>query len=670
MLRMFSKFQRSGKAILLVFSAVLLLGLVLFYGAPNTNLTPNGMGGATAEDKAVIAKIGNKEITLKEFRNQLMSMMQMYSRGGGLDPRLVKSMKLDQQVLDRLVEDRIVQNEAERLGFTGTDQEISDAITKAFTDPDTGQFVGKEEYIRSLRLRGENAEEYENGIRHSFASSKMRTFLTAGAQASDKEIEEAYKADNTKIEVAYATIEKDKIKDIPKPTEAELQTYFDGHKEEFKATDTVRKVEYLFIPTDKVSVNVTDELLKAEYEKNKQQEPRVSIIKLNVPSPSAEDEATVRAKINELNNSVREGENKPAADFAAVAKGNSQDASKDKGGDIGFIKKDANKKNDWHQRAIGQTAGTVDGPFRDGNSWYIMKITEVRDIPFAEMKPTLVAGAKNRGAYAKANEIANRGYELFTENKDLRKTAETIAAEMKVKPEDLIRATPYFKKGDTLPDIGSNPTFEDHVKDLKKGDIADKIGIPNGFAIPRLTDVIEGNGAQLNFEQAKNQITTKLTREKEASAAQQKAAEIVNSAKTADEFKALAAKAGFEVKTDMNNLTGLPFPNIQTNQQVKTAVLALKQGEVSKAPIKTGVGTYLIFAATKRTDPDMAKLAEQKTTVKQRLVSEKASMMYDSYIKDARKKYETSGKISIDRTKIDAFINGLSATQSPSQAQN
>ena len=31
---------------------------------------------------------------------------------------------------------------------------------------------------------------------------------------------------------------------------------------------------------------------------------------------------------------------------------------------------------------------------------YVMKITEVRDIPFAEMKPTLVAGAKNRGAYA------------------------------------------------------------------------------------------------------------------------------------------------------------------------------------------------------------------------------------------------------------------------------
>jgi peptidyl-prolyl cis-trans isomerase D len=669
MLRMFSKFQRSGKAILLVFSAVLLLGLILFYGAPNQPLSPTGMGGVTAEDKAVIAKVGNKEVTLLEFRSQLASMMQMYSRGGGIDPRLVKSMKLDQQVLDRLVEDRIVQNEAERLGFTGTNQEISDQITKAFTDPDTGKFMGKEEYIRSLRLRGESPEKFEEGIRHSLAASKMRTFLTAGSQASDKEIEEAYKADNTKIEVAYATIEKDKIKDIPKPTEAELQTYFDGHKDEFKATDSVRKVEYLFIPTDKVVVNLTDEMLKAEYEKSKQQEPRVSIIKLNVPSSSPEDEATVRAKINELNGKVREAEGKPAEDFAAVARGNSQDTSKANGGDIGYIKKDANKKNDWHQRAIGQGAGTVDGPFRDGNSWYIMKITEVRDVPFAEMKPTLVAGAKNRGAYAKANEIANRGYELFTENKDLNKTAEIIAGEMKVKPEELIRSTPYFKKGDTLPDIGSNPTFEDHVKDLKKGEIADKIGIPNGFAIPRLTDVIDGNGALLNFEQAKNQIVTKLTREKEANAAQQKAAEIVNAAKNADEFKALATKAGFEVKTDVNNLTSLPFPNLQTGSQVKTAVLALKQGDVTKSPIKTGAGSYLIFAATKRTDPDMNKLAEQKTTVKQRLVAEKASMMYDSYIKDTRKKYETSGKLTIDRTKIDAYLNSLSATQPPVQNQ-
>ena len=264
MLRFFSKFQRSSKVLLVIFCAVLFLGLIMFYAFPNQQLPTNGAAGVNPDDGKVIAKVGSQEITLKEYREQLMNMVQAYSRGGQADPRIIKAMKLDQQTLDRLIEDRVVLGEAERLGFNGTDQEINESITKAFVDPDTGKFVGKEDYLRSLRLQGKNPEEFERGIRTSLMTSKMRSFLSSGAQISDKEIQEAYKADNTKVEVIYATIDKDKIKDKPKMTEQELQAYFEAHKADYKATDPLRKVEYIFIPTDKVTVNVTDEQLKAE----------------------------------------------------------------------------------------------------------------------------------------------------------------------------------------------------------------------------------------------------------------------------------------------------------------------------------------------------------------------------------------------------------------------
>ncbi len=661
MLRFFSKFQRSSKVILVIFCAVLFLGLIMFYAFPNQQLPTNGAAGVNPDDGKVIAKVGSQEITLKEYREQLMNMVQAYSRGGQADPRIIKAMKLDQQTLDRLIEDRVVLGEAERLGFNGTDQEINESITKAFVDPDTGKFVGKEDYLRSLRLQGKNPEEFERGIRTSLMTSKMRSFLSSGAQVSDKEIQEAYKADNTKVEVIYATVDKDKIKDKPKMTEPELQAYFEAHKADYKATDPLRKVEYIFIPTDKVMVTVTDEQLKAEYEKNKQKEPRVSIIKLNVATPT--DEPTVRAKINELNARVRGGENKQPEDFAAVAKGNSQDPSAAKGGDIGFVKKNPNNANDWKQRAIDQAANAIVGPFRDGSSWYIMKITEERDVPFEEMKPTLIAGTKNRSSYQKANEIADKAYELFTANKDLRKTAETIAAEMKVKPEDLIRTTPYFKKGDTLPEIGSNPTFEDNVAELKKGDIGVKLGVPNGMAIPRVVDVLEG-GVQLTFEQAHNQIESKLGRERELNAAQEKARDILTKAKTADEFKSLLAKDGIEVKTDANNLASMPFSSLQVSQQIRSAVMATKQGEAAKAPIKTGAGSYLVFAATKRTEADLTKLtAEEKSSLRQRLVSEKGSLAYDTFVKDIRKKYDAEKKITIYQDRIDAYVSSLNANQ-------
>lgn len=660
MLRFFAKFQRSSKVVLIIFGLVLLLGLILFY-IPNQQLGDNAMVGNRADDGTVIAKVGSQEITAKEFRDQLMSTASVYSQGRGVDARMVRAMKLDQQVLDRLIDERLMLGEADKFGFVGTDQEVSESITRSFTDPDTGKWIGKDEYLRRLRLNGQNPEEFERGIRNSFAASKMRTYLAAGVQVSDAEIEEAYKNDNTKVEVIYATIDKDKIKDKPKPTDQELQAYYDSHKDEFKANEPVRKVEYIFIPTDKVTVDVTDEALKAEYEDKKQKEPRISIIKMNVATPT--DDATVQKKMGELKTRAQGVNGGQPEDFAALAKGNSQDGSAAKGGDLGFVKKNPNNAKDWRQRAFELGVGGIEGPFKEGNSWYLMKVTEERDIPFEEMKPTLVAGAKNRRAYAKANEIADKAYELFTENKDLRKTAETIAAEMKVKPEDLIRTTPYFKKGDTLPEIGSNPTFEKHVEELKnKGDIADKIGIPNGIAVPRLADVITG-GAQLSFDQARNQVETVIQREKDQNIVAQKANEYLK-AGSADAFRAMLTKDGVEVKTDANNLTGVPFSSLQVTQQIRSAVMATKQGETAKAPIKTGAGSYIVFAATKRTEADMSKFAEQKNSLRQRLEGERGSRVYDAYVRAARKRYEDAGKLKVDTKKIDEIIDSINPAQS------
>ena len=661
MLRLFSKFQRSSKIVLLVFCFVLLISMLFFF-LPTQNLPGTGGTANTDDGNEIIAKVGNYDITLKEYRTQLLNVAQTYAQGRGVDPRMIRGMKLDQQTLDRLIDDRLMQSEAERFGFIGTDQEINDAVHQQFADPDTGRFVGKEEYLRRLRLNGQDPEEFERTIRTSFISGKMRAYLASGVQVADKEIEDEYKANNTKVEVIYATIDKDKIKeaDKAKPSEQETQAYYDAHKDEFKATEPVRKVEYIFIPTDKVTVTITDEQLKAEYEKNKQKEPRVSIIKLNVATPA--DDETVRKKIGELKARAQGSSAVQPEDFVALARGNSQDASASKGGDIGFVKKDPNHPNDWKQKAHGLSVGAMDGPFKEGNSWYLMKITEERDIPFAEMKPTLVAGAQNRSKYSKASEIADKVYELFTENKDLRKTAETIAAEMKVAPEDLIRTTPHFKKGDTLPEIGSNPTFEKHVEELKKGEIADKIGIPNGIAVPRLIDVIEG-GVQLSFEQSRNQIETKLQREKDVNAVQQKAAAYLAKAKTAEELKALLKADGIEAKPDGNNLAGIPFSSLQITQQIRTAVLATKENEVVKAPIKTGVGTYLIFAATKRTEAEMSKFADQKRSIRMQLEGERGSLVYDAYVRAARKRYEDAKKIWIDQKKINQFIDSINANQ-------
>jgi hypothetical protein len=58
----------------------------------------------------------------------------------------------------------------------------------------------------------------------SIAVRKVRSYLVSAEQISDRDIEEKFKKDNTKVDVVYATIDLEKIrKSGYKPTEQELQ---------------------------------------------------------------------------------------------------------------------------------------------------------------------------------------------------------------------------------------------------------------------------------------------------------------------------------------------------------------------------------------------------------------------------------------------------------------
>jgi len=658
MLRFFSRFQRSRNVVLLIFSLVLLVGLVIFY-IPNTSLNPNARDVSNEDDKLVVAKVGSREVTLRRLRLTMAALGSRFSQGNALPAATLRALGIDKDALDRLVEEKIALAEADRLNIKGTDRDVSDVVTRTFVDQESGKFIGVEEYKRRLRLNGEDLEDYEQALRDSAAVAKMRRFVTSADQISDRDVDEGFKQENTQVEVAYAVIDLEKIRSKFKPTEQELRAYYDQHKEEFKANEPVRKVEYIFIPTDEVAkkLKFTEQELRAENDKNKQSQPRASIIRLDVLTPA--DETTVRTKAEELNRRVRGVPGTPPEDFAAVARGNSQDPSASKGGDIGFIKKDLNRPSEWRQRAFSLKVGDIDGPFRDGKSWYIMKMTEQREVPFAEMRSTVEAGLRNRRAYTQASQLADKAFEKATEYKDMRKAAEEIAKELNVNADTILITTPFFKNGDTLPRIGSSPAFDEAVAPLKKNDIGDKVGIAGGLAVPRVVDIRDG-GVQLTFEEAQNRVEQQLRQEREPNLARQRAQEIVNQAKTAAEFQALLKAEGIEVKNDTNLNTlqapGAASGGLQTLQAARTAALSLKEGEVGKTPVKFGAG-YLVLAATKRTEPDLSKLASEREGIRQRMLSERQQVTYDTYLKETRKRYEQEGKIRVYQDRIDNFFS-------------
>jgi peptidyl-prolyl cis-trans isomerase D len=672
MLRFFAKQERSRSILLLAFCALLLIGLIAFY-IPNTTLGPGaGIIKGGSDDSAVIAKVGSQEITLKEYKGYLSSMLSGFGRGNALPLSLAKTIGYDKQALEQLISERLVLEQGRELNLTGTDHEVGNLIVRSFSD-EQGKFIGKDEYLRRIRLSGLNVEEYENDRRNDITARKVRDFIISPTQVSDREVEEKYKNDNTKVEVVYATVDREKIRTKFNPTEQDLRSYYDAHKDEFKADDKTRKVEYIFIPTKEVAktVPVTEEELKKEYDARKQFEKRASVIKLNVLANA--DQGTVKAKIDELAAKVRDPKGGTDADFATVAKGNSQDPSSKQGGDIGWIKKDANRSSQWQQRVYTNDleVGAIDGPFYEGRSWYLLKVTEQRQIPFDQMRDTLKATAQNNKAYKVSNDLAQKAYEKATEYKDLRKAAEEVAKDIKVSPDSLVKTTAYFKDGDEQKDLGesdsraNNPAFDGATNALAKGEIGEKVSIPGGFAVPRVTDILD-KGAAMSFEQARNQIENKYRQEKEPTFAQTRAQEILNQSKSVEDFERLAKAEGLETKSD-TNFNNYSFPGAsqggsQASNQARAALMSLKGGEVAKSPVKIGA-SYLIFAAKKRDEADLSKLPQERDSVRQSILSERQGLAFDAFIKAARKRYEDQGKIKIYQDQIDKFFKSAEATQ-------
>ena len=124
--------------------------------------------------------------------------------------------------VDGLIRDRVVSQEAARLGLSASDAEVAEKIRKQFSDA-SGQFVGFERYKESVTPRYGDMESFERSVRDEIAQAKLKTFVTAAVKVSDEEVQEDYKRKNTSFDVSYAVISAGKLVEKIQPADEELE---------------------------------------------------------------------------------------------------------------------------------------------------------------------------------------------------------------------------------------------------------------------------------------------------------------------------------------------------------------------------------------------------------------------------------------------------------------
>lgn len=643
MLRMFSSMKRAHKWVLLFFAGLMGLSLVLFYAPGRGQLN-----ASAATKNEVLATVSGDEITVGDLDRLKENYRQMF--GGQIS---LAQLGGDVRFLDGLVRDRVIAHEAVRLGLGASDAEVAAAIRKQYADA-SGK-VDIDRYKERVATQYGTVAKFEETMRSQIAAEKLRAFVTAGVTVSEKEVEEDYRKKNTSFDLTYVPVSADALAGKAQPTDEELQKFYDEHKAEFRYFDPQVKVRYLFINQAKVGekLNVPDADMRAAYDalkpENKLAGIRAQQLVLKVARP--ELDAEVFNKANALLTELRkDGQTVSAEKFAEVAKGNSEDPATAKNGGwaaqpvrkspVGVTSKDPLQ----HVYDLAEE-GQVYEPVKYGTAYYIVRRGDAITKTFEEAKPELLVSQRNTRAYKSAADLAARAAARLKETKDFQKVAQELSGEANMTPQEMIKETPFIKPGDDVPDIGSSPQFEEGIKPLQNpGDVGERVSIKNGFAVPSLIEKREPRIPDLS--EVKDKVAGRVKLEKARGQIEQAAKEIAGGASSAAGLGDAAKKFGLEAKPLPSYKLGTPLAEAGTSPAADEAISNLKEGEVTRTPIKIGE-TWLVVGVTKRKDADLAEFAKQRDSLTQSALSTRRTDVFEDYVGALKARLDREGKIKV-----------------------
>ena len=653
MLKFFSRLEKTRNFVLLLFGILMVVSLmgwgissVVSTGANNNSFA---VSGETA------AKVGSEKVTVGDINAVKQGQM------GKLPSKYL---------INSLVGQRIIRVEANRLGLRASDAEVAAEIRQQLKSED-GTVTDQATYEQNVAGQYGSVAAYEQTVRDQISGQKLQALLTSGVNVAEEEVLKDYQRKNTKFDVNYVSVNAAELSQTIKPTDDELKAYFDKNKATYYINVPQKKIRYVFLNTAKAGekIPLTDEELKAEYEKvpadKKTKGVEAQQIVLRVPKP--EFKAQTLEKANQVvQRAKKDGATVSEEAFTELVRGYSEDAaSKANGGKLPtLIRDNPNLKNNPNavlppsQTVLGMKEGDVSEPIESGTNYYIFRRGKEVPKTFEDAKPELEISLRNRKAYAVVAELASKVVEDLKQTKDVPATAAKFAAQANMSVGDMVKETPFVKPGDNVENIGVSPQFEEGIKNLEnQNDVGERTPVQNGFAIPLLVERKDPRDA--TFDEVKSQVAETVKIEKARASVEDIAKQIASGATSAENLNATATAKGLKAQDQKSFILGSPLgqgPTASTNDQLEDAVYGLKQGEVTKTPLKVGDNWYIV-GVTKREDANLDDFAKQRDQLQQTMLQQKRGAVFSDYLAAVRQRMEQSGDIKIYNeviSKLDA----------------
>ena len=582
------------------------------------------------------------EISTNEFRERFeqLRMQSRQQQGEAFDSQRFESTENKLQALDQLINEQVVRLAAEDAGVVVGDEAVASYIASIPGFQSNGKFdptLYREQLARGLPPR--TPAQFEQLVRDSLQQSLIPSAIVTSAFASKSDFERAIQLLGETRDVELAVLPP-VAADTSPVSDAQIQQWYNDHGSDFRQPESV-SIEFVELNAANLPpAQPADEAtLRKRYEEEKTRfvdaEQRLAS---HILISAGSDAAAQKAALDKATR-LAEQARAPGADFAALAKANSDDpGSKDAGGDLGWVEKGVMVKP-FEDALFAGKPGEIIGPVKSDFGYHVILVREVKGgqgKSFEEVRDQLAAEQLKGDAEKAFADLSGKLVDLVMKNPtELAGAAKEAGL--------AVQTLGPFSRGEGS-GIAANPAvqraaFSDAL--IQDGTVSDPIEIaPNHSVMLRVTQHTEEQ--TLPLDKVRDRVIAAVRADRTQQAAGKQADALVARLAKGETLAAMAQAEQLQVNPLPGLQRGMPVPTPAASHAIFAAP-APAEGKVSAGRVELGPGQYGVFVVNKVTPGDVSKLPPgQADTIRSQFAAMQGEAAQRAFIDAMRKRYKVT----------------------------
>jgi peptidyl-prolyl cis-trans isomerase D len=651
MIRFLQRDNRFTKAFFIVVIAAASVGMVVY-------LIPGltGMGASSADTYAVIyphwySSFFSSGLTVSQEQVSQITQRQVRQRNPQYADNPMILRYFEQQVGQQLVQQKILLAEAEKLGISAGSDDVARFLHQGqlgeYIFPG-GVFIGPDRYRAFVNGQfNMKVEDFEQEVQDEIVIQRLRSLITAGVTVGDADVREAYRRENIKIKFDYAVISADDLRKTINPSDGELEAFFKKNAAHYATgVPEQRKLTYFAFTPNELPGGVSQpsqqeiqqyfNMHQSEYTVPEQARSRHILIKV-APGADAKTDAAAKAKAEGLLKQIQGG-----ANFADLARKNSEDSSKDLGGELGFFKRGATVP-EFEKALFSQKIGDTQ-IVKSQFGYHILQVEErqtAHSQSIDEVQPVIKATLIRQKAAA-AEETYARTLTSEAVKNGLEKTAAAHHLE--------VTNTPLLGVRDVISALPNSSEILGKAFQSKQGDPPQFAPTGEGYAIFQVTGIVAAHAPA--FADWKSHVADDYRSEQLPVLLSQKTQALAEKAKSLNDLSKAAKAVGATLKT--SDLVGLAsqVPDFGQVGQVAPQLFDLKPGQMS-GPISAG-RTGVVVKLVDKQEPTAAEIAQNFDQTRDQILNQRRGEAFNVFLSTIMEDYKKHNRIRMPKAKEGA----------------